>query len=252
MLIFVGDLHGNFNHFKWYIKNQNLRKCTIYQVGDFGVGFTNYENDLKTLKDLDGFLNEREIQMQVIRGNHDNPKFFDGHLVNHFNNLHLLPDYTVINVDGVNILGVGGAISVDRRPRMREQLQYANYGKDKELYWYDELFVLNEEKLKEFRNIDIVVTHTAPDFCHPINTNGFGYLVERFAMDDDKLKEDLMEERRLLTKLWDILKENNKVDLYVYGHFHNNWTTNFEGTNFRLLGINEHYMYQNPNDYTPD
>lgn len=252
MLITLGDIHGNFNHVKWYIKNHNLKNCTIYQVGDFGIGFTNYHNDLKTLTDLDKFLNERNIQMYTIRGNHDNKKFFDGHLMDYFNNLHLLPDYTVINVDGLNILGVGGAVSVDRRPRMREQLQYARNGVERELYWYDEVFVLDEEKLKGFRDIDIVVTHTAPEFCHPVNINGFGYLVEQFATDDEKLKDDLLEERKLVTKMWEILKENNKIDLWVYGNFHNNWTTNFEGTNFRLLGINEHYMYQNPNDYTPE
>ena len=205
-----------------------------------------------SLKNLNDFLNEREIQLYVIRGNHDNPKFFDGHLMNHFDNIHLLPDYTVINVDGVNILGVGGAVSVDRRPRMREQLEYARVGREVELHWHDEVFVLDEEKLKTFENIDIVVTHTAPDFCKPDNKFGFGYLVEQFAQDDPKLYDDLREERTLLTKMCDIIKEKNKPDYWFYGHFHNNWKANIDGINYRLLGINEHYMYQNPNDYTPE
>lgn len=241
-LLFLGDIHGNFNYVKWYIKAHKLKKCTIYQVGDFGIGFTNEFNDMNTLGLLNKFLVEHNIQMYVIRGNHDNPKFFDGHLANHFDNLHLLADYTVIDIEGTKILGVGGAISVDRVPRMREDTERARYNDDRKNYWYDEVFVLDEEKLKTFENIDIVVTHTAPDFCAPDNKNGFGYLVGQFAQDDPKLYDDLREERTLVTKMWDILKENgNKPFLYFYGHFHNNWVTKLDDCEFRLLGINEFY-----------
>ena len=253
MLIFLGDIHGNFNYVKWYIKAHKIKDCTIYQVGDFGIGFTNEFNDMNTLGDLNKFLNEYNIQMYAIRGNHDNPKYFDGHLRNYFTNLHLLADYDVIEVDGKKILGVGGAVSVDRRPRMREQLEYARVNVERELYWYDEVFVLNEEKLKDIKDIDIVVTHTAPDFCKPVNTNGnFGYLVDRFAQDDAKLKDDLTVERDTVTKMWRILMENNKPDYWFYGHFHNTWVANFEGTNYRLLDINEMFQYPNPDDYTPE
>lgn len=251
-LIMLGDIHGNFNYLQWYIKQHKLENCTIYQVGDFGIGFTNEFNDMNTLGLLNKFLKERNIQMYAIRGNHDNPKYFDGHLRNYFTNLHLLADYDIIEVDGKKILGVGGAVSVDRRPRMREQLEYARNGVERELHWHDEVFVLDEEKLKTIEGIDIVVTHTAPDFCNPVNTHGFGYLVDQFAKDDPKLYEDLRIERDLVTKMWAILKEKNKIDYWLYGHFHNTWTTNFEGINYRLLDINEMFQYPNPDDYTPE
>ena len=73
----------------------------LLKVGDFGIGFTEKFNDMTTLGQLSNFLKERNIQMYAIRGNHDDPDFFDGHLENYFDNLHLLPDYTVINIDGV-------------------------------------------------------------------------------------------------------------------------------------------------------
>jgi len=251
-LIFLGDIHGNFNYVKWYIKAHKIKDCVIYQVGDFGIGFTNEFNDMNTLGDLNKFLTEHNVQMYAIRGNHDNPKFFDGHLENYFTNLHLLADYTVVDIDGTKILGVGGAVSVDRRPRLREMQEYARVGRDVENYWYDETFKLDEEKLKTFENIDIVVTHTAPDFCTPINKVDFGYLVEQFAKDDAKLKADLTEERNLLTKMFEILKEKNKPDYWFYGHFHNHWNANIEGTNYRLLNINEMYEYKNWKDYEPE
>ena len=251
-LLFLGDIHGNFNYVKWYIKTHKIKDCIIYQVGDFGIGFTNEHNDMNTLGELNKFLKEYNIQMYAIRGNHDNPKFFDGHLANHFDNLHLLADYTVIDIEGTKILGVGGAVSVDRRPRMREQLEYARVNREVELHWHDEVFVLDEEKLRTFENIDIVVTHTAPDFCEPNNKMGFGYLVGQFAKDDPKLYEDLREERDLLTKMYDILKEKNNPDYWYYGHFHRDWAGKFDETNYRLLDINEVCEYRNWKDYEPN
>jgi DNA repair exonuclease SbcCD nuclease subunit len=252
MLLFLGDIHGKFNYLKWYIQDYKLENCTIYQVGDFGIGFTTEFNDMNILGDLNNFLKEHNIQLYAIRGNHDNPYFFDGHLSNYFENLHLLEDYTTINVNGTKILGVGGAVSVDRRPRLREMLEASKYGKSIELHWENEIFTLNEDKLKTFENIDIVVTHTSPDFCSPINKTGFGYLVENFAKNDINLYEDLRTERDLVTKMSEILKEKNKPDFWFYGHFHNNWSENIDGVNYRLLNINEFYEYKNWKDYTPE
>jgi len=248
-LIFLGDLHGNFNYVTWYIKAHKIKDAVIYQVGDFGIGFTNEYNDMNILDNLNKFLIEHNVHLYAIRGNHDNPKYFNGKFEKYFTNLHLLADYTVVDIDGVKILGVGGAISIDRKFRLGEMQQYTKVGVIKELYWYDEPFVLNEDKLKEFDGIDIVVTHTAPDFCMPINKVGFGTLVEHYALEDPTLKGELTEERNLVTKMYDILKEKNKPDFWFYGHFHNDWTANIEGTNYRLLNINEMYTYRNPKYY---
>ena len=44
MLIFLGDIHGNFNNLKWQIETNKIIDATIIQVGDFGIGFTNENN----------------------------------------------------------------------------------------------------------------------------------------------------------------------------------------------------------------
>lgn len=238
----LGDIHGNFNHLMWRIKNENLKDCTIFQVGDFRIGFTTEFNDMNILGLLNRFLRERNIKMYAIRGNHDNPKFFDGHLMNHFENLFLLPDYTVLEIEGKKILAIGGAVSIDRKPRLAEMQMYRRNGNDNELYWFDELFVLNEEKLKGIEGIDILITHTAPDFCHPVNKNGFGYLVEQFAQGDDKLLEDLVKERNDVTRMWEILKEKNpNIKYHYYGHFHAKHTEIINGVEHKLLGVDELY-----------
>jgi hypothetical protein len=78
-----------------------------------------------------------------------------------------------------------------------------------------------------------------PDFCIPLNKTGFGNLVEHFAYEDNTLKDELKEERDLMTKIWDNLNENNKVVNHYYGHFHRSWTDKIVDCQHTLLDINE-------------
>ena len=126
MILLIGDIHGNFNYLKHQITQKNITDCTIIQVGDFGIGFTNRDNDIETLKNLNDFLMGQNITMLAIRGNHDNPDFFKGDI--EFTNLKLLPDYTTLNLEGNNFLFIGGAISVDRTARIKENNSNIKYG----------------------------------------------------------------------------------------------------------------------------
>ena len=244
-LIFIGDIHQNFAYLKWYAKQRHLENASIIQLGDWGLGFNDYNYDIRLMDDLNKFFEERNIHTYALRGNHDDPFFWDGHLDNKWTNLHLVKDYTILNICGYDIFFCGGSISIDRKYRLNEMQMYARNGQQKNLYWFDEKFVLNEEKLKEVKGVDIVVTHTAPDFCFPQNVNGkFAPIVDHFAYGDPTLKDELMEERLLVTKMWEILKENNFPRMWLYGHFHNTHMDTFDGCDFRLLNINEAFEYR--------
>jgi calcineurin-like phosphoesterase family protein len=69
------------------------------------------------LENLNKFLHEKDIFMIAIRGNHDNPEYFKGDYK--FTNLHLVPDYTVLKLEGQNFLFIGWSISIDRKPRIQ-------------------------------------------------------------------------------------------------------------------------------------
>jgi len=239
MILMFGDIHGNFNYVKNLLKQKSVTDCTIIQVGDFGIGFTSEVNDTNLLLDLNKFLSEKNIMMYAIRGNHDNPKFFDG--TYKWSNLELIQDYTVLELEENKILCIGGAISIDRKPRLSQDMSQARYGSSRRSYWYDEKVVFNEEFLTNIRDINILVTHTAPDFCVPSNKLGYGSLVEEFAQYDPTLKDELKEERDLMTKMWDILNENNKIQKHFYGHFHRSHVDKVVDCEHRLLGINELY-----------
>lgn len=232
MILMLGDIHANFAYVQYEIKVKKISNCTIIQVGDFGIGITNRNNCDKILKDLNHFLNLYDIVMYVIRGNHDDPFYFKGNHI--FSNLKLLPDYTQLQIDGHNILFVGGAVSVDRKTS---------------LYWIDEVFILDEEKLKNIKGIDVVVTHTAPEWCFPDNRGGFNDFVLGFAEDDDNLLNDLKEERKAVTKMFKILKENgNNIRKHFYGHFHRSEITLNEYTEHILLGVGEFQMLDDLTD----
>ena len=239
MILLLGDIHGNFNYLMKHIEKTKIDNCIIIQVGDFGIGFTNEDNDTRFLLGFNDFLSKKNITLYAIRGNHDNPDFFKGQ--HKYSNLQLLPDYTVLNLENKNFLFVGGAVSIDRKPRILENMKYARYGSRRRTYWYDEKVTYDENLIKEFRDIDILVTHTAPDFCLPTNKLGFGNLVETFCADDENLKEELIEERTVMTKMWNILNENNKIQKHFYGHFHRSNIEQIVDCEHRLLNINELY-----------
>jgi DNA repair exonuclease SbcCD nuclease subunit len=246
-MICIGDTHGAHNVIVSHIKRTLISDCVIFHVGDFGVGFNDKHTDEKLLKELNKFLLSKNITTYVIRGNHDSPTFFEGNHI--YSNLKLMPDYSIVDITEKDLFGndiekkvllVGGAISIDRRPRLREMQKHASSNRHVECYWFDEIFVLDEDKLRKITGVTHVITHTAPAFCYPDNKM-FGYapIVHEFAKDDPKLYKELDEERDLLTKMYNILDEKNLIQKWVYGHFHTSKKTVYQGTDFYLIGIGE-------------
>jgi len=227
------------------VKSLKLENETLFHVGDFGVGFANSEHeDIEKMAYLNKTLKKHNCHLYTIRGNHDDPNFFIG---NHdYSNLHLVPDYTVIDINGEKVLMVGGAVSVDRKGRKESNLAWAKLNVYKACYWYDEAFVLDEDKLKTFTDIDYVITHSSPKFVFPINdptnvVDSHGPFVQRFAWNDSKLKDDLNKEREDITKMHEILNENNNIKKWMYGHFHCHKEETIDGTDFIVLDCDEFY-----------
>lgn len=238
-IIYLGDIHGNFTRLKAEIERLKLGNneeiTYIIQVGDFGIGFDN-KHDINNLLHLNKFFKLRNIVFLAIRGNHDDPSFFKG---NHmYSNLKLLEDYTVMDIYDKKHLFVGGAVSIDRNGRAYEDQIRAAAGGSQLSYWEDEVFKLDEEKLQNISGIDIIVTHTAPEWCFPDNRNGFGDFVQRFANYDEYLLEDLTKERADVSRMFEILSTNN-WSTHFYGHFHNKKTENFGNKTHILLHIDE-------------
>lgn len=224
-LIFLGDIHGDYNVIKQIAQEEP--DSYIVQVGDFGIGFRNETEEAARLDNLNESLIESNCILYAIRGNHDDPKYFDGSVCR--TNIELLADYSCRNILGYNILFVGGAISIDRKYR-----QVRNMG-----WWENEKFTVLPHLLTELPKIDILVTHTAPTFCMPIGIND---LVRQFAANDFNLISELQTERILVDRLFELLANNDSTPTnHFYGHFHMDSVDYIDDTKHVCLDINHTY-----------
>lgn len=233
-LYFCGDLHGNLEYLRYIISSQHLTNSAIIVCGDVGIGFS-----VDGEKQVIDYINKKLVLVNCyvicFRGNHDNPEYFNntslykenGKPINWLN----VPDYSVINVCNLNILGVGGGISIDRE--WRKTLS-------KKCYWEDET-IKYQPKL-DIR-IDIIVSHSAPSFAYPI---GIGGIVEHYALNDPTLKSDIEIERATLDKVYQDYKDD--ITHWYYGHYHSTQYQVLDGVVFKLLDISELVRHVTDND----
>lgn len=231
----MADHHGALDIFQSTLKAHDaINHCVIILAGDVGLGGRSDVHHQEDYENLNNFLLERHIKCYMVRGNHDDPSYFNEEKIN-FTNVKAVPDYSVITVGDDHILCVGGGISIDRRYRIAEYegrlnlvREYHPYFTEEELrtvcvpsYWENEMPVFDEEKLNEINdlglNISYVVSHTAPKFCFKNDKDG----IARWIEQDPTLNEDLDIERETMTLIYNKLKEDNHLLLkWVYGHFH--------------------------------
>jgi len=108
MLVFVGDIHGEFVELIEKLAGTGIEKSSLIQVGDFGLGFKSQKTEGAELENINTMLAASENTLYVIRGNHDNPNYFN-HASN-YSNIQFLSDYSLLTIEGLTILLVGGAI----------------------------------------------------------------------------------------------------------------------------------------------
>ena len=230
-VFFCGDIHGNFSCLVNVVTNNDKYdgSCIIV-CGDIGMGFykKNYYIDLFT--NLSDKLVKKNITLYMFRGNHDNPSYFNDIELNHSvsnESIRLIPDWTIFSSDIGNILCIGGAHSIDRGMR-----------KVGVSWWEDEPIQL---PIQPFNGnigvkIDIICSHSAPDFALPEFNEKNEPNNSWFAFDD-KLKNDLINERKLLTEIYNKLVNNgNEIKYWFYGHFHERYFTEL-GNGLKLIGL---------------
>ena len=217
LIILVGDVHGSFYSITELCKQ--FQNIYILQVGDFGIGFEqNKLKEQRILKNLAESLIRSNNHLFVIRGNHDNPAYFNDQTIEE--RITFLSDYSILNQNGKKILCVGGGISIDRVHR-----------KIGTSYWVDEVFVLDEQKIVE---ADVLVTHVAPKEF-PLITLQSNSLVKTFCKVDHKLDSDLKRESNLVQSLVNL----SKCKKHYFGHFHVSMKYDTSSCIYTCLDIDE-------------
>lgn len=195
-------------------------------IGDCGVGFDekNKEGLIKELLlHIDQICYIKNINLYLIRGNHDNPSWWKENKVVLLRTKFVKDYDSFVFPNGKTALAVGGGISIDRCLRGGAS------------YWEDEVTTDPPEGLGEF---DFVFAHDCPTEVNH-HTNGLEKSFFHFVSQDVDLINDCEKQRATMDKVF--FTANPKV--YIYGHFHNTHRCEYYGCKFRCLDINELYEF---------
>jgi len=180
----IGDIHGKFGDLRDIIHRVDLRDCKLICVGDLGIGFQHPAKGERSMcVKLNTFFLGRNIQFSSIRGNHDDPAYFNGSKRIELSNFKLLPDYHVEIINGERFLFVGGAISVDRLQR--------EIGRS---YWLGEKFNYDDSRAVD---CDVLIVHSCPTWLGPSDKAA----ISGWCDKDKTLWAECVEERKLHDKL---------------------------------------------------
>ena len=212
----VGDIHGNFIPFIDDIINScKFRNCVVIVCGDCGFGFYSPKKMQEYFQKMQTMVSPYNVYIIFFRGNHDDPEWFkykDDEFALNYKNIIIAEDFTIVKFFDYNILLWGGGISIDRYTRM----QNISYWKDEYVKPLPSTFDTDMNS-EESLDIRCVCTHSAPDFCLPINSDG----ISGFFRRDNTLEFDVNDERQTISKGAYVLKRSNpRLELWIYGHFH--------------------------------
>lgn len=159
MIYITGDTHGDFSRLLTLDYNDG---DMIIVLGDAGINYYKNNEDIK----LKNYLNSLNLKLFCVRGNHEErPEnistykvvdMFDGkvYLEDDYPNLIFAKDGEVYNIDGLSILVIGGAYSVDKDYRLMHGYKWF---KDEQLSREEMNDILNKVSGRHF---DVILTHT--------------------------------------------------------------------------------------------
>jgi hypothetical protein len=217
-IFYIGDHHGDWKQLFWFANRLKLENCYLISVGDSGIGFRPKNEQIENINVLNNKFKKLGITFMSIRGNHDDPSYYNGDNKIQLDNFQTIEDYTVMEHNGKLIQFIGGATSIDRTMR-REGISY----------WSGESLNFQKDRLQK---VDTLVSHTAPSWCFP---QAFNEMVYSWAREDADLLEELTDERAVMDEIAKVCQPS----LHLYGHFHDSWSEEINGCKHRLLNINE-------------
>lgn len=227
-LYFCGDVHGKFRELIFKATQKyKIEHSDILVLGDFGIGFHKQEYYIQEYNRSKKKLEKYDLVIHVMRGNHDDPSYFDEPIKLDFPRLHFLSDHKVYNICDRKIYVVGGANSTD--------IIYKTFsGEEKRriegIDWW------SDEDIKRIPNsdlpasVDIIVSHSAPISFEPV--------VKRFDETPLDQYEKILDERKYLSEILN----NVRADYWFYGHYHHYYSGSYGELLYRCLPELEFYL----------
>ena len=232
LLIFCGDIHGELRELVHkLIEKYKIENADVIILGDFGVGFDKSLNN--TYNRIEKKLDNHDINIHTIRGNHDDPSFFIN--PKNYPRLKFLEDHKIYNISGRKIYTIGGANSTDIEDRLKDN-EVRKRKHKLPCWWEDEVI---EKKYDDLPGrVDIIISHEAPLCFEPV--------VKRDFLPDYQLK-NIIESRKYLT----YILETINTDYWFYGHYHTSYSGSYNNVVYRCLGIMELFEAPNTINHNP-
>ena len=203
----IGDVHGKFQEYIALTKECDYS----IQVGDMGF-------DYSELKAVD------ETKHKFIGGNHDNyDKYYASPYV--VQGAQLDKDFGTATHGGLDFFFVRGGFSIDWKQRQRTFLMGGA-----KTYWDNEELSIEEMEMAlwQYQKIkpNVVITHECPrSISKHVGDNKilemFGYNPDRFTTKTSELLE--------------MMFQYHQPKVHFFGHYHNNWGAEINGTQFRCV-----------------
>lgn len=223
-VVLLGDTHGLHELYVLLLRNKNrhIAGCDIIHLGDVGIGFREYSEDIKKLHDIDRQLEILDCRLFLIRGNHDCPAWWKTLYFN-LKRVFFVPDYTLLQFPcGKRALCVGGAYSIDK------------YLRTPNLDWWP-----NEETVyqKTGSHYPILFSHDCPSYCNNTNESlksyDGGWLYKKFP----QVLQEALHNRLVMDKI----VQDAQCKRIFHGHYHNNITSCVNGLVCKCINMNEFY-----------
>lgn len=192
-VMLVGDTHGNAGFWKTvFLFAQNENADLIIQLGDFGVwpGLKGHEY----LDRIQAWSEESGIPVWVVPGNHDDWDQIEALKDEWIRpNIRILGKVNSFYLEGINVLTVGGAVSIDR--------MYRKEG----LSWWPQETLTNADvdAAVEVGKVDIVLSH---------DTTNAMPVWDGFVKDDPASNQNRTG--------MGVIEDSARPDLWFHGHYH--------------------------------
>lgn len=202
----LGDVHSSTSWFEfamWKFNKEGINR--VLQVGDFGIGQADYSNLF--LKRANRVAKHYGIRVYVTPGNHEDWDYInelhaggnvneEGFTILRQKNLLMADRGFRWTWDGVSFVSLGGAPSVDRAWRAKQQGGMFAMRRDR--LWYEKEMITQEDVDKTVAGgyADVMVAHDAPrnvpTIDNMIKGNPHGFRAEDLLYADEG--RDLMDQ----------------------------------------------------------
>lgn len=211
MVYVTGDTHARFDRIKEFCLNHNTQRSDVIIIlGDAGINYSGGVTDMMKKEQL----SELPVTIFCVHGNHEKRPFniesyseiaWRGGTVYweaEYPSILFAKDGEIYDFDGFKTIVLGGAYSVDKDYRIRNNLKW----------WADEqpsdeikVFAEHQLAVRDWQ-VDVVLSHTVPLKYEPVES-------EKFGIDQSKIDKS--------TEQWlDNIEDRLSYNKWYCGHWH--------------------------------